>query len=100
MASLFPAADPENAAAHFFLPANSHPCSLLQARQSLPIRARKPFLGTFFWMAAAARLCHPGHVGRARPGPGAGRGGSSKSPQPAAANTAVLLKCVQPGTFR
>lgn len=36
MASLFPAADPKNAAAHFFLPANSHPCSLLQARQRHP----------------------------------------------------------------
>lgn len=60
---LFPAADPENAAAHFFLPANSHPCSLLQAGQSVPIRARKPFPGAFFWLAAAAvppGLCVPG----------------------------------------
>lgn len=95
VASLFPAADPKNAAACFFLPANSHPCSLLQARQSPPIHARKPFSGTFSWMAAAGRLCHPGLC---VPGPGAGRD-SSRRPQPTAANTAVLPTCAHHGRF-
>lgn len=80
MASLFPADDPKNAAARFFLPANSHPCSLLQARESAPIRARKPFPGTFFWLAGAGGPCHQARVCWAALGAWRWRGRQQKPP--------------------
>lgn len=58
---------------------------------------RKPFPGTFFWLAAAAGPCHPGRVCWAAPGPGAGRAAAWAPAM--AASTAVLPKCVLSGTL-
>lgn len=67
VASLFPAADPKNAAAHFFLPANSHPCSLLQAGQRLP-SMQKAIPWDVFLAGSCGRAVPPGPcvLGRAR----------------------------------